>query len=87
MGKGCAEKSTHPRSLETDPFTSFANSKLHGTSNDTALGCALRLTLTDEETAFGPESITALVTDKAALMPLTTDGCDDDVVQDVLLTA
>jgi len=78
---------THPRCFETNSFASLANSQLYGTANDPALGCTFRLTFADEKSSLGPETIPAFVADKAALMPLATNGGDDYVVQDVLLAA
>lgn len=80
-------RSTHPRRLETDAFASFANSKLHGPSDDTTLGCALGFALAHEESAFWAEAVAALVADEASIVPLSANGGDDDVIQDGLLTA
>lgn len=87
MEARCAEISTHPMRLEADPLTSFADSELDRPSDNSTLGCALRLALVNEETAFGTKSIAALVAHKAAIVPLASDGGDDDVIQDRLLTA
>lgn len=73
--------------LEADPLTFFTDGKLDRPSDDTTLRCALRLTLANEETAFGTKSIAALVTYEAAIVPLASDGGDDDVIQDGLLAA
>lgn len=73
--------------LEADPLASFADSKLNWPSDNTALGCALRLAFANEETALGTEPITALVAHEAAIVPLTPDGGDDNVIQNGLLAA
>lgn len=77
----------HPRRLETNTLTALTDSQLHRPTNDAALGCPLGFTFADEETALGAESITTLVTVKAALVPLTADSRDDDLFEDVLFTA
>lgn len=78
---------THPRCLETDSLAALANRQLHGTTDDTALGCAFRLALPNEKPSLGAKVVAAFVTDEAALVPLTADGGDDYVVEDVLLAA
>jgi hypothetical protein len=77
--------STHSRSLETDTLASFTNSQLHRPTNDTALGSTLRFTFAHKEAALGSKPVAALVADKAALVPLSADSRDDQVIQDVLL--
>ena len=76
---------THPRSLETDTLASFTDSQLHRPTNDTAFGSTLWLTFADEEAALGSKPVAALVADKAALVPLSSDGGYNKVIQDVLL--
>jgi hypothetical protein len=71
---------THPRRLETDSFAALTDRKLHRATDDAALGCAFRLALANEESSFGPEVIATFVADKAALVPLATNGGNDDVV-------
>lgn len=78
-------RSAHPRSLETDTLASFTDSQLHGPTNDTAFGSTLWLTFANKEAALGSKPVTALVADKAALMPLSSDGRYNKVIQDVLL--
>lgn len=77
----------HPRRLETNTLAVLADGKLYGPADDAALGCALGFAFADEETALGTEPVAALVAVEAALVPLATDGGDDDFVEDVLFAA
>jgi len=79
--------STHPRRLETNSFTSLTDSELNRSTNDTALGCSLWFALANKEAALGTEPVAALVAVEAALMPLATNGRNDNLVHDMLLAA
>jgi hypothetical protein len=79
--------STHPRRLETNPFTSLTDSKLDWSTNDTALGCSLGFTLADEKAAFGTKPVAALVAVEAPLVPLASNGGQDNLIHDMLFAA
>ena len=75
----------HSRRFQADALAVLADSQLDGSTNDTTLGCTLRLAFTYKEAAVRTESIAAFVADEAVVVPLTADGIDDDIVENVLL--
>lgn len=81
------KSSAHSRRLKTDTFTSLTDSQLDRATDNAALGCTLGLAFTNEESALRTKTIATLVTIEAALVPLTTNCADDNLVHDMLLAA
>jgi hypothetical protein len=60
---------------------------LHRATNDTALSRALWFAFTDEEAALGSKPVATFVAVEAALVPLSANCGDDNLVHDMLLAA